>query len=105
MLTHERRIKDKEKERKQKYKGLIFSHEIKVGKLRTKAKIVSARISFPLRSIARLLLRAVAVSCEEIAPNVYKYGLGISAQIVRDKEDEGKKFLFRYRCSSTFVYL
>lgn len=35
---------------------------------------------------------AVAVSCEEIAPNVYKYGLGISAQIVRDKEDEGKSF-------------
>lgn len=32
---------------------------------------------------------AVAVSCEEIAPNVYKYGLGISVQIVRDKNDEG----------------
>jgi dUTP pyrophosphatase len=32
---------------------------------------------------------AVAVSCEEIAPNVYKYGLGISLQIIRDKEDVG----------------
>lgn len=32
---------------------------------------------------------AVAVSCEEIAPNVYKYGLGISVQIIRDKNDEG----------------
>lgn len=27
-----------------------------------------------------------AVSCEEIAPNVYKYGLGIALQIERDKE-------------------
>lgn len=35
---------------------------------------------------------AVAVSCEEIAPNVYKYGLGISAQIIRDKDDEGAPF-------------
>lgn len=25
----------------------------------------------------------VATSCEEVAPNVYKYGLGISAEIVR----------------------
>lgn len=33
---------------------------------------------------------AVAVSCEEIAPNVYKYGLGISAQIIRNKEDIGE---------------
>ena len=35
---------------------------------------------------------AVAVSCEEIAPNVYKYGLGISAQIIRDENDEGAPF-------------
>lgn len=27
----------------------------------------------------------VATSCEEIAPNVYKYGLGIALQIVRDE--------------------
>lgn len=27
----------------------------------------------------------VAVSCEEVAPNVYKYGLGFSLEIVRDK--------------------
>ena len=48
---------------------------------------------------------AVAVSCEEIAPNVYKYGLGISAQIVRDKGGRRQKFLFRYNCSSTLIYL
>ena len=35
---------------------------------------------------------AVAVSCEEIAPNVYKYGLGVAFQIERDKEDKGKEF-------------
>lgn len=29
----------------------------------------------------------VATSCEEIAPNVYKYGIGLAFQIVRDKED------------------
>ena len=33
---------------------------------------------------------AVAVSCEEIAPNVYKYGLGVAFQIERDKEDIGQ---------------
>jgi dUTP pyrophosphatase len=33
----------------------------------------------------------VAVSCEQIAPRVYKYGLGIALQI----EDEGLKFLDR----------
>lgn len=26
----------------------------------------------------------VAVSCEEVAPNVYKYGIGLSFEIVRD---------------------
>lgn len=30
----------------------------------------------------------VATSCEEVAPNVYKYGLGISLEIVRGREWE-----------------
>lgn len=35
---------------------------------------------------------AVAVSCEEIAPNVYKYGLGVAFQIERDAEDKSGRF-------------
>lgn len=34
----------------------------------------------------------VATSCEEVAPNVYKYGTGLAFQIIRDKEDAGASF-------------
>lgn len=33
----------------------------------------------------------VATSCEEIAPNVYKYGIGLSFEIVRDPKLVGSK--------------
>lgn len=39
----------------------------------------------------------VAVSCEEIAPNVYKYGIGLSFEIVRDG-----RFSDEYRLSIDF---
>ena len=31
----------------------------------------------------------IATSCEEIAPNVYKYGLGFALEIVDDRKHEG----------------
>lgn len=31
----------------------------------------------------------VAISCEEVAPNVYKYGLGFALEIVDDRKHEG----------------
>jgi dUTP pyrophosphatase len=36
----------------------------------------------------------VATSCEEIAPNVYKYGLGLAFEIERGLERLGKVYLF-----------
>lgn len=31
----------------------------------------------------------IAISCEEIAPNVYRYGTGLAFQIERDNTDDG----------------
>lgn len=39
----------------------------------------------------------VATSCEEIAPNVYKYGIGLSFEIVRDE-----RFNYDYRLDIDF---
>lgn len=43
----------------------------------------------------------VATSCEEIAPNVYKYGLGFSLEIVRERKNRLFKFDIDLRARSS----
>lgn len=44
----------------------------------------------------------VATSCEEVAPNVYKYGIGLSFEIVRDGEfGEGYRLDIDFRPRSS----
>jgi deoxyuridine 5'-triphosphate nucleotidohydrolase len=43
----------------------------------------------------------VATSCEEIAPNVYRYGTGLAMQIERDTKDETINFCITARPRSS----
>lgn len=44
----------------------------------------------------------VAVSCEEIAPNVYRYGTGLAFEIVRDDDtNEDTSVSIEFRCRSS----
>ena len=42
-----------------------------------------------------------AVSEEEVAPNVWKYGLGLAMQPIRESKYEGKKICIDFRCRSS----
>lgn len=56
--------------------------------MKIKIKKLSSNAKFPYKKHADdFCCDLYATSCEEIAPNVYKYGLGIAMQIERGKED------------------
>ena len=42
-----------------------------------------------------------AVSGEEVAPNVWKYGLGLAMQPIREPKHKGKKICISFRCRSS----
>jgi dUTP pyrophosphatase len=46
----------------------------------------------------------VATSCEQIAPNVYRYGTGLSFQIERGPETVNEKVVYKSGNTSTTIY-
>lgn len=56
--------------------------------MKVKVKKLSENAVIPYKThLEDFCYDCVATSCEEIAPNVYKYGLGLSFQIERDSLD------------------
>lgn len=63
--------------------------------MKVKVKMLNDNAVLPAKTYHKdFCYDVVATSCEEIAPNVYKYGTGLSFEIVRSREfllDEGAR--------------
>ena len=61
--------------------------------MKVKIKKVNENAVTPFKTYARdFCYDCVATSCEEVAPNIYKYGIGLSFEIVRGKIDAFKGY-------------
>lgn len=66
--------------------------------MKVRLKMLDERAVVPYKSHnGDFCYDVVATSCEEIAPNVYKYGIGLSFEIVRDE-----RFNYDYRLDIDF---
>lgn len=58
--------------------------------MKVKFKQIHENAAIPFKTYERdFCYDCIATSCEEVAPNVYKYGLGFALQIVDDRKHEG----------------
>ena len=75
--------------------------------MRVKVKKISTNAKLPYKKYdSDFCYDLYATSCEEIAPNVYKYGLGLAFQIERAYEKIFQVGRYYYFCAdSTFYHI
>lgn len=58
--------------------------------MKVKFKQIHENAVIPFKTYERdFCYDCIATSCEEVAPNIYKYGLGFALEIVDDRKHEG----------------